>query len=135
MTDYERRYKAGYKHLGMYCGKDVFLRSRKDGMPEDTCFYVVFDDGNRLVLKDTCVGYVRDGDVYLNENGRYEYGWSAPRNLEKISKNSSPVGKRVEVQTYDDACLISKKELDDMMNEILASLEADVMAEAFKVDF
>lgn len=135
MNNYERLYKFGDKHLGMYNGRDVYLRSRNDGIPEDMSLYVVFDDGNKLVQKDTCIGYVRNSNVYLNEHGHYRYYWPASRNLQKIPQKFSPVGKRVEVQAYDDACLIPKRELDDMMNEILASLEADVMAEAFKVDF
>lgn len=135
MTDYERRYKTGDKHLGMYNGRDVYLRRINDGVPKDNSLYVVFDDNNKLVERDSWIGYVRNGNVYLNEKGNYRYYWPTSRYLEKISQNSSPVGKRAEAQFYDDACLIPKKELDDMINEILASLEADVMADAFKVDF
>ena len=114
--------------IGSWMGTEVYACSKYKYDATKSPFYVIYDDGNKLVREGYCYGYINDSGT-VNEKEPTWYNVPS-RSNDVVVRTTSASGYSAQVITDEFF-----SNLDKEINRLLADVSKIDLLEGFAVDF
>ena len=126
--NYLKQAAQGKMRIGSLKGIEVYACSKYEYDATTSQFYVIYDDGNKLVREGYCYGYINDSGTVNEERATW---YNVP------SREGDVVTKVVPASGYSAQVITDEffSKLDKEINELLDNVSKIDLLEGLAVDF